>query len=74
MAFFLVWEGLALSIYGKELVELFAQQESYHPAEAVVPLIVLAYIIYGISLICPSECISPAIINMPHILRSFLQV
>ncbi len=51
VAFFLVWGGLALSIYGKELVELFAQQESYYPASAVVPLIVLAYIIYGISLI-----------------------
>ncbi len=51
VAFFLVWAGLALSIYGKELVELFARQETYYPAATVVPLIVLAYIIYGISMI-----------------------
>ena len=51
VAFFLVWGGLALSMYSKELVELFAQRESYYPASTVVPLIVLAYIIYGISLI-----------------------
>ena len=51
VAFFLVWAGLALSLYGKELVELFAQQESYFPASAVVPLIVFAYILYGLSMI-----------------------
>ena len=51
VAFFLIWSGFALSVYGRELVELFAQRASYYPASAVVPLIVLAYIIYGISMI-----------------------
>ncbi|MCJ7553783.1 MAG: polysaccharide biosynthesis C-terminal domain-containing protein [Ignavibacteriaceae bacterium] len=51
VAFVLAWSGLALSLYGKELVELFAQQEAYYPASVVVPLIVLAYVIYGISMI-----------------------
>ncbi len=51
VAFFLVWSGFALSLYGKELVELFAQRESYYPASVVVPLIVFAYILYGISMI-----------------------
>src|SRR5690606_26352480 len=34
-----------------ELVELFAQQESYYPAASIVGLIVLAYVIYGLSMI-----------------------
>jgi len=51
VAFFLVWGGFALSLFGKELIELFARQESYYPAYTVVPLIVFAYILYGISMI-----------------------
>ncbi len=51
VSFVLVWFGFALSIFGKELVELFAQQEAYYPASSVVSLIVLAYVIYGISMI-----------------------
>ncbi len=51
VAFVLVWSGFALSLYGKELVELFAQQEAYYPASSVVSIIVLAYVIYGISMI-----------------------
>jgi len=51
VSFVLVWGGFALSLFGKEIVELFAQQESYYPAASVVSLIVLAYVIYGISMI-----------------------
>lgn len=51
IAFFLIWSGFALSLYGKELVELFAQQETYYRASLVVPLIVFSYVIYGISMI-----------------------
>lgn len=51
VAFAFVWSGFALSLYGKELVELFAQQEAYYSASEVVSLIVLAYVIYGISMI-----------------------
>jgi len=51
VAFVLVWAGFALSVYGKEIVELFAQQEAYYPAHEVVSLIVLAYVIYGVSMI-----------------------
>lgn len=51
VAFVLVWAGFALSLYSKELVELFAQQESYYPASSIVALIVLAYVIYGLSMI-----------------------
>lgn len=51
VAFVLVWGGFSLSLFGKEIVEIFAQQESYYPAASVVSLIVLAYVIYGISMI-----------------------
>src|SRR5690606_39015627 len=51
VAFILVWSGLSLSVFGKELVELFAAQSSYYQASAVIPFIVLAYVLYGISMI-----------------------
>lgn len=51
VAFVFVWSGFALSLFSKELVELFALQESYYSASMVVPLIVLAYVIYGISMV-----------------------
>jgi len=49
LTFVLLWAGLALSLFSKEIVEVFALNSSYYPAYQVVPLIVLAYILYGIS-------------------------
>ena len=51
VAFFLVWAGFSLSIYSKEVVELFANDPSYYPAYSVVPLIILSYVLYGLSMI-----------------------
>ena len=51
VAFFLFWAGFSLSIFSKEVVTLFSQNASYYPAYSVVPLIVFAYIIYGMSMI-----------------------
>ena len=51
LALVLVWAGLALSLFSKEIVELFALNPSYYSAYEVVPFIILAYIIYGISTI-----------------------
>jgi O-antigen/teichoic acid export membrane protein len=51
VTFILLWAGLALSLFGKELVMLFAQNPSYYPAYSFVPFIVLAYVIYGTSMI-----------------------
>lgn len=51
VAFILIWMGMALSLYSKEMVMLFALNSSYYPAFEVVPVIVLAYIFYGISMI-----------------------
>lgn len=51
LAFVLIWAGLALSLFSKEIVELFALNSSYYSAYQVVPFIILAYILYGISTI-----------------------
>jgi O-antigen/teichoic acid export membrane protein len=51
VAFFLIWAGFSLSVYSKEIVLLFAQNPSYYPAYTVVPLIILSYVLYGISMI-----------------------
>ena len=51
VAFFLIWGGFTLSLFSEEIVLLFAQNPSYYPAYKVVPLIVLAYVIYGVSMI-----------------------
>jgi O-antigen/teichoic acid export membrane protein len=51
VAFFLIWAGLALSLFSEEIVLLFSQDPSYYPAYKVVPLIALAYVIYGVSMI-----------------------
>lgn len=50
-AFIMVWAGLALCVFSQEIILLFAQNPSYYPAYEVVPWIVLAYILYGISLV-----------------------
>jgi len=50
-AFIMVWAGLALCVFSKEIIMLFAQHSSYYPAYSVVPWIVLAYILYGVSLV-----------------------
>ena len=49
LAFVLLWAGLALSLFSKEIVEIFALNSSYYSAYLVVPYIILAYILYGIS-------------------------
>jgi O-antigen/teichoic acid export membrane protein len=49
LAFVLLWAGLALSLFSKEIVEIFALNSSYYSAYHVVPYIILAYILYGMS-------------------------
>lgn len=51
LAFVLVWSGLYLSLFSKEIVMIFAQNSSYYSAFTVVPYIILAYILYGLSTI-----------------------
>ena len=50
-SFVMFWAGLALSIFGKEIVHLFALNQSYYPAYEVVPLLTLSYCVFGMSLV-----------------------
>jgi len=45
--FILFWAGLALSLFGKELIRLLALNPDYWTAYQVVPYIILAYIFSG---------------------------
>lgn len=47
LVFVLVWAGLALSLFTKDLVEKFALDNSYWSAYKVIPVIILTYIIIG---------------------------
>jgi O-antigen/teichoic acid export membrane protein len=45
--FFLFWFGLALSIFGKEIITLFARNKDYYIAYTVIPYIALGYVFAG---------------------------
>lgn len=47
LTFLLVWAGLALSLFSRELITTFALNPSYWPAAGVVPLLVFSYILVG---------------------------
>jgi O-antigen/teichoic acid export membrane protein len=47
IVFVLCWMGLGLSLFGKELIEIFALNHDYWPAHEIIPIIVLAYIFNG---------------------------
>jgi O-antigen/teichoic acid export membrane protein len=47
LTFILVWSGLAISVFSKEIVELFTLDASYIPAYKVVPIVVFSYIFFG---------------------------
>jgi len=44
MCFVLVWAGLALSLFSKEIVGLFALNPEYNSAFVIIPIIILSYI------------------------------
>jgi O-antigen/teichoic acid export membrane protein len=47
LTFVLVWAGLALSLFSKEIIENFTFNQAYQSAYIVVPVIVLSYIFSG---------------------------
>lgn len=51
LTFILVWAGLALSIFSKEIIKIFALNPSYWPAYNIVPLIVLSYVLVGMRIV-----------------------
>ncbi len=49
--YLLVWGAMALSIFSKEIIELFASNQSFLPSYEVVPIILFAYVFFGMSMI-----------------------
>lgn len=49
-SFVVIWLGLALSLFSREIIKLFALNPDYWPAYQVVPVVTLAYTLMGIRL------------------------
>lgn len=47
LTYLIVWSGLALSLFSREFISVFALNPSYWPAHHVVPFLVLAYVFMG---------------------------
>lgn len=47
LTFVLVWAGLALSVFSREIIKLFALNPTYWEAYKVVPVVVLSYVFFG---------------------------
>ena len=45
--FVLTWVGLGVSLFGKEIIEIFARNSEYWSAYKVIPIVVLAYVFNG---------------------------
>lgn len=51
LSFVLVWIGLGISVFSREMVKLLALNPSFWPAYQIVPVIVFAYIFFGMRII-----------------------
>lgn len=51
VTFLLMWGGLFLAVYSKEIISLFTLSDSFIPAYEVVPVILLSYVFFGMSMI-----------------------
>ena len=51
VTFLLMWGGLFLAVYSKEIVSLFSSNDSFIPAAEVVPIIILSYVFVGMSMV-----------------------
>lgn len=51
LTFLLVWSGLALSLFSREIIRIFALNPDYWPAYQVVPVVVFSYVFFGMRLI-----------------------
>lgn len=49
--FLLVWVGLGLALFSKELIKFFALNPAYWPSYTIVPIITLAYVFLGMRLV-----------------------
>jgi O-antigen/teichoic acid export membrane protein len=51
MTFILVWAGLGLSLFGKEIIKVFAFNPKYWDSYVVVPVVVFSYIFFGMRIV-----------------------
>lgn len=51
VTFLLVWGGLFLAVFSKEIITLFSSSASFIPSHEVVPIILLSYVFLGMSLV-----------------------
>ncbi|MHB8337442.1 MAG: lipopolysaccharide biosynthesis protein [Ignavibacteriaceae bacterium] len=51
MTYMLVWAGMSLSFFSKEIIQMFAHNPDYWPAYRVVPVIVFSYVFFGMRMI-----------------------
>lgn len=47
LTYFLVWLGLGLSLFSKEVISTFTLNSSYLPAYKVIPIVVFSYVFFG---------------------------
>lgn len=51
LTFVLVWAGLALSLFGKEIIKVFALNPQFWNAYYVVPVVVFSYVFFGMRIV-----------------------
>lgn len=51
VTFLLMWGALFLAVYSKEIILLFSSNDSFIPAFEVVPVILLSYVFFGMSMV-----------------------
>ena len=51
LTFGLVWLGLGISIFSKEVIKIFALNPSFWPAYKIVPIVTASYIFFGMRII-----------------------
>ena len=49
--FVLCWAGLALSLFGKEIIRLFALNPDYWPSHKIIPVVALGYVFSGAAVV-----------------------
>lgn len=51
LTFVLVWIGLAISLFSKEVIKVLAKNQSFWPSYEVAPIVVLSYVFFGMRIV-----------------------
>ena len=47
----MVWAGISLAFFGNDIIKIFALNSDYYPASDVVPIIILSFVFFGLSMV-----------------------